>query len=985
MKNKILAAFGFVGLLAVAVSASGQKVTPPSGGQNVGVGEQKGDSAPDADAPDASADSAEPDSPEFRYTGRLETEDGPVSDEVTIEFSLYDSQQDGERLWTETHSSVSVKKGTFSTVLGDANPIRLETETSKLWLQITVDGERLEPRTQLSDAAASSSPASDESGDSKPTTTPAAGSIEAMKRQIKSELRAEIKQDIKSDVRKQVIADLEASGRLKSSEAQKGQTKSASDESSGENVNYVERRAELDETQENNLDDLVRNTIKPDVDNLKADMAVVQDKLSNIIFDDNYQGHKAIIFRGVNVHVENGQGNTMSSNGVGNLVVGYDEGTGTKDGSHNIVIGKNHEYQCIASFVSGSNNKVYSPSSAAVGGQYNTVDGDNSATVAGNYNRTNATGAATLAGGKNASLPNIVNGENAAIVGGDDNTANAENSVILAGGKNTTESSGSNALIAGGTRHTTKTEASMAILGGRENTATQHGSTVVGGWNNQALNNRGTAVGGKNNKATAFDSTVVGGLSNETSGTYSTVTGGKDNEASSTQATVTGGRNNVASGNNSLVIGGNAATESRSDTVSSGGDIDVGYNYFLLNGAESTEYQIRSSDNESSGIAVRPTNNPGSGNSLFTVESTGNATRFRVSHDGDDWHYNGLSVDRANSKPSKSLDVGGFMNMHNNRIINLADPVNPQDAANKRFVNSTIECNSDAECASDETCVSQTCKQDCTLDGTTRSHGDSATFYSTTSVNCDYDDCAHVGQSRTCLDGSYDGSSSYDQSNCNPVTCSGTNDICDGGTCVECKSDGDCSGGTCHSNTCKANCTFDGNTYEHNESFTAHKDPSGCQNCTEYTLSCTDGVIATPGIGLDTAGPCPSDDCGTQNCCSGSPNTCKQCCDNTDCTAPDDICDGGSCVECINDSDCGSGEYCGALDGVCYTCKSASASCISNSQCCSGSCTSGTCDSIGGGTCGSPPSCPSGSACCDGTTWYCGTQGDCPGMCICSA
>ena len=32
-----------------------------------------------------------------------------------------------------------------------------------------------------------------------------------------------------------------------------------------------------------------------------------------------------VIFTGCNVHVQNGQGNTESSNGVGNLIIGYNE------------------------------------------------------------------------------------------------------------------------------------------------------------------------------------------------------------------------------------------------------------------------------------------------------------------------------------------------------------------------------------------------------------------------------------------------------------------------------------------------------------------------------------------------------------------------------------------------------------------------------------------------------------------------------------
>lgn len=67
---------------------------------------------------------------------------------------------------------------------------------------------------------------------------------------------------------------------------------------------------------------------------------------------------------------------------------------------------------------------------------------------------------------------------------------------------------------------------------------------------------------------------------------------------------------------------------------------------------------------------------------------------------------------------------------------------------------------------------------DCTLDGVTVAHGDSATFYQS-SRNCGTR-CIAIEQSRTCDDGTYDGSSLY-----NSATCPSPTNVFDGGACTE--------------------------------------------------------------------------------------------------------------------------------------------------------------------------------------------------------
>ena len=65
-----------------------------------------------------------------------------------------------------------------------------------------------------------------------------------------------------------------------------------------------------------------------------------------------------IFFRGANIHIVSGSGNTWNnrtSTGLGNLIIGYDEApsdlvTGERNGCHNLVIGPYNTFQTSASW-----------------------------------------------------------------------------------------------------------------------------------------------------------------------------------------------------------------------------------------------------------------------------------------------------------------------------------------------------------------------------------------------------------------------------------------------------------------------------------------------------------------------------------------------------------------------------------------------------------------------------------------------------------
>jgi len=58
-------------------------------------------------------------------------------------------------------------------------------------------------------------------------------------------------------------------------------------------------------------------------------------------------GGNDLIFSGVNLHLRDGSGSTSGTNGLGNLIIGYNEDewvANPRNGSHNLVVGDNHTY-----------------------------------------------------------------------------------------------------------------------------------------------------------------------------------------------------------------------------------------------------------------------------------------------------------------------------------------------------------------------------------------------------------------------------------------------------------------------------------------------------------------------------------------------------------------------------------------------------------------------------------------------------------------
>lgn len=91
----------------------------------------------------------------MNYQGRLEDNSGnPVSDgNYTIVFTIYDAATNGNSFWTETRT-VTTEDGFFNLTLGESTAINISTE-QQVWLNISIGGNNLTPRTKLSGSLSS--------------------------------------------------------------------------------------------------------------------------------------------------------------------------------------------------------------------------------------------------------------------------------------------------------------------------------------------------------------------------------------------------------------------------------------------------------------------------------------------------------------------------------------------------------------------------------------------------------------------------------------------------------------------------------------------------------------------------------------------------------------------------------------------------------------------------------------------------------------
>lgn len=198
-----------------------------------------------------------------------------------------------------------------------------------------------------------------------------------------------------------------------------------------------------------------------------------------------------VYFAGCNVNVVSGAGATTAPvNGLGNLVIGYNEADQSphdRAGSHNLVIGPEHTYTSFGGFVAGFSNRITGEHCSVLGGFENEATG----------------GDTTVAGGQF----NTARFLDASIGGGRSNVAEALDGWIGGGtcnyvGPGPVPACDPAFLLPG----------ASSVSGGRQNAATGDFASVSGGEQNTASGNGSALGGGKTRTASGDHDWAAGSL-----------------------------------------------------------------------------------------------------------------------------------------------------------------------------------------------------------------------------------------------------------------------------------------------------------------------------------------------------------------------------------------------------------------------------------------------------------------------------------------
>ena len=277
---------------------------------------------------------------------------------------------------------------------------------------------------------------------------------------------------------------------------------------------------------------------------------VVPGLASYLSVDDSLH---TVLVEGANFQITNGWAQPYN-NGLGNVILGYNPGDSAqvvnRGGSHNVVVGSNHQYNGgfnvvtgtanaadgVAGLVSGESNVYTSGNGAMLGGLDNACEGSR----------------AVVAGGLGNSAGHL-----GVAVGGQSNYA-GEWAVVLGGKENTTLAEGDVrwSAVVGGVGN--KAGAMGVAMGGAGNVARRQ-AVAAGGQNNDA-GYLGSILGGYGNTTYPVDSldsrwaAIVGGGGNQASGMQSLIAGGIHNVTS--DGAIFGGRSNYNSGEDNAIFGG---------------------------------------------------------------------------------------------------------------------------------------------------------------------------------------------------------------------------------------------------------------------------------------------------------------------------------------------------------------------------------------------------------------------------------------------
>jgi hypothetical protein len=220
---------------------------------------------------------------------------------------------------------------------------------------------------------------------------------------------------------------------------------------------------------------------------LEDKVAALEQKLSKITYEPKgLNDLPTVKISGANLQVVNGTGAIQNLNGLGNVIIGYDEHAADikQTGSHNLVLGDRQTFTSWGGLLAGSKNSMTAPLGVAFGfsnevkgkwatvtaGFFNGADGDGSS-ISGGSQSVAKTTLSSISGGFN----NFTEGDWASVSGGQTNFARGRYS-----------------SMSGGVRSTAR-GVDSSVSGGEGNDATGDASSILGGHDIAVENKWGTS------------------------------------------------------------------------------------------------------------------------------------------------------------------------------------------------------------------------------------------------------------------------------------------------------------------------------------------------------------------------------------------------------------------------------------------------------------------------------------------------------------
>lgn len=464
----------------------------------------------------------------LNYQGYLtDTLGNPITNpSISMTFAIFDAASAGNQKWTETQNTVSVNKGIFSVLLGSVTPIpdSVFTSSASRWLQLTIAGQALSPRTRIVSAPYAF------------TSTYSDTSVYARNSAPDNDWTFLVSDGADTTLQMGSQWGLARAGNMLYGNAD------------STHVNFGVA-CTTGSAMENNKYCAIGGGYH---NKAFAPYATVAGGGSNTASNDftNVTGGFSNTANGLFAAVNGGERNTSSGSGA--TVAG---------GSFNTASGIN------AAVGGGYSNKASGDFATMGGGFFDTVVAYYGGIFSGRYNKSGdavTDTAAVICGGN----LNTATAKYSFIGGGSNNTTSNVYTTICGGAYNTI--TGDCAVVAGGYANRAG-NVDATVGGGRFHTASGPSSTIGGGYADTASGDYATIAGGSDNNAVSPYASVGGGSGNNAIGWFSSIAGGGLNTSSHNYTSVGGGAFNVASGEYATVTGGGSNTaNSRCSSVGGG-------------------------------------------------------------------------------------------------------------------------------------------------------------------------------------------------------------------------------------------------------------------------------------------------------------------------------------------------------------------------------------------------------------------------------